>query len=119
MDDGTIGGSEKTVLHNILLIKCEASDLGLQLNQKKSELTCNDSVGGTLLCIVPALRRIDSSAANLLGAPIGDLISIDSVIAEKVNFLKIMRSRLNLLYNYDAIWLFRYSLAISKVQYIA
>ena len=32
-------------------------------------------------------------------APIGDLSSTDSVIAEKVNFLRIMRSRLNLLHN--------------------
>ena len=105
LDDGTIGGSEENVLHHFQLMKCEASDLGLQLNQRKSELICNDSVGGNLLCIAPALCRIDSSAATLLGAPIGDLSSIDSVIAEKVTFLRIMRSRLNLLHNHDAILL--------------
>ncbi len=43
LDDGSLGGAEADVLHDLQLIEREDSTLGLTLNQTKSELICDDT----------------------------------------------------------------------------
>ena len=40
LDDGTVGGSTWTVLHDLHHLESGAAELGLHLNQSKSELIC-------------------------------------------------------------------------------
>ena len=44
-----VGGAEEDVLHDFKLISWEAGALGLQLNQRKSELISDVSAGKKLL----------------------------------------------------------------------
>ena len=101
LDDGTIGGSEENVLHDFQLIKCEVRLVTSACNSTKGNLSLYVMIQWEVLFSALPQPFAGLTPAWLL-APIGDLSSIDSVIAEKVNFLRIMRSRLNLLHNYDA-----------------
>ena len=112
LDDGSLGGAEEDVLHDLQLIDCEAGCLGLQLNRGKSELICGDSAGRDLLGYVNGLCRVSIANATLLGSPIGGQVSIDDSILEKVKSLKVMRSRLTLLGKHDALCLLHHSFAI-------
>ena len=118
LDDGSLGGAEEDVLHDLQLIDNEACCLGLQLNRRKSELICGASAGRDLLGYANGLRRVNIANVTLLGSPIGGQVSIDDSILEKVKFLKVMRSRLSLLGKHDALCLLRHSFAIPKVLYI-
>ena len=44
LDDGTVGGSAETVKQDLEVIKEEGALLGLELNEKKSEVICVDPV---------------------------------------------------------------------------
>ena len=118
LDDGTLGGAEADVLYDFQLIDREARTLGLQLNQRKSELICDDSAGKDLLAVANDLCKVSPANATLLGSPIGSQDSIDSSIEEKLESLKVMRSRFSLLSKHDALCLLRYSFAIPKILYI-
>ena len=118
LDDGSLGGAEEDVLHDLQLIDNEAGCLGLQLNRGKSELICGASASRDLLGYANGLRRVSIANATLLGSPIGGQVSIDDSILEKVKFLKVMGSRLSLLGKHDALCLLRHSFAIPKVLYI-
>ena len=118
LDDGTLGGNEDEVLQDLLSIEQESSDLGLQLNHRKTELICNAPAGHEILQTAPDLCTVRPTDAMLLGSPIGQSPSVDSAICAKVNSLKVMGSRLCLLRKHDALLLLRHSFAIPKILYI-
>ena len=119
LDDGTVGGSTESVLHDLHFLESGVAELGLQLNQSKSELICDDMfVRKVMLDEAPSLSFVSCSQATLLGSPIGGQECIDHTIAEKVDMLERMGSRLHVLSSHDALLLLRHSFAISKVLYV-
>ena len=73
LDDGTLGGSLPTILHDLHLVESMALDLRLELNCHKSELICDDQASREAMLVeVPDLQVVSGGCANLLGSPIGD-----------------------------------------------
>ena len=106
LDDGTLGGSMETVLHDLALVEQLGSKLGLKLNCQKSELFCsNDDARAAILSSLQGARVIDLSDASLLGSPIGSVRSIESSLREKIELLRRMGSRLSGLLTQDALLL--------------
>ena len=104
------------VLHDLKLVEKEAGALGLQLNQSKTELICDDAtICESMLLEAPGLHVVSCSRAILLGSPIE---CVDDIIQNKVEVLQLMGSRLGLLTSHDALLLLRHSFAIPKVLYI-
>ena len=71
-----------------------------------------------MLSVAPHVQVVSRSQATLLGAPIGDIISIDTCILDKITKLEIMGERLSLLSSHDSFLLLRHSLCIQKILYI-
>ena len=110
------GGDLGDVLHDFEVFEQEAAELGLLLNQRKSEVICGDQfTRDTFLASIPEASFIDPADAFLLGSPIGDIGAISDTIDEKVRLLGIMGDRLLHLDAHDAILLLRHSFAIPKL----
>ena len=118
LDDGTLGGPVQDVLFDLQQVEAEATTLGLQLNRNKTELICDDGdVCDEVLSAVPGLRVINRGQATLLGSPIGSIDSVDDFIHHKVEKLKLMGERLELLPSQDSLLLLRHSFSIPKILY--
>ena len=77
-----------------------AAELGLQLNQCKSEVICRDTptISTIILCILGA-PVIDLTNATLLGSPLGDVSSLSELINDKVLLLKKLGAKLQHLFH--------------------
>ena len=118
LDDVTLGGDREEVLHDLKLFEQEAADLGLRLNQHKSEVICEArDTEKYVLSFIPGANVVASSDACLLGSPIGDIESVSSSIAEKIHLLGVMGERLQHLDAHIAILLLRHSFACPKLLY--
>ena len=118
LDDVSLGGPLDDILHDLNVIK-ETEELGLFLNNSKSEIICLDAtVRGTIVTTLPGALVVDSANACLLGSPIGDVISINASINEKIKDLSIMGDRFVHLSSHDSLALLRHSFAIPKLHYL-
>ena len=109
LDDGTLDGSVEDVLSDFRLVEEVAAELGLSLNQSKTELICDDLAScEAFLYEVPDLQVVSCSEASLLGSPIGSVECVDSVIQQKVAQFQLMGDRLSLLHAHDALLLLRH-----------
>ena len=61
---------------------------------------------------------MDPAYATLLGSPLGDGSCISRAIAEKIDALKRVGEKFEVLSAHDALFLFRNSFAIPKLQYL-
>ena len=103
---------------DLQVIEEESQDLGLVLNQHKSQVICSDpSSRAALLSLIPDAKFVAPSAATLLGSSVGDS-SITSTITEKTHLLRTMGLRLHHLSAQDALILLRHSFAIPKLLHI-
>ena len=118
LDDITLGGTTEDILHDLGIIE-SAANIGLTLNNHKSEIITNDPVArGTLISSFPEARLVDPSAASLLGSPLGLLNSISTALKEKVTSHQMMGDRLKYLSAHDSLLLLRNSFAIPKLLHI-
>ena len=118
LDDVTLGGNVEDLAHDLRVFQQEAAELGLRLNQRKSEIICNDSlVPSPILALIPDAAITDPNIACLLGSPIGNIESTSKAIVEKARLLEIMGDRLQHLEAHDALLLLRHSLAIPKLLF--
>ena len=118
LNDVTLSGDREEVLHDFNIFEQEAADLGLRLNQHKSEVICEArDTEKYFLSFIPGSSVIASSDACLLGSPIGDIESISSSIAEKIRLLGVMGERLQHLDARIAIFLLRHSFSIPMLLY--
>ena len=118
LDDVSLGGSVDEVLQDLEVIS-NLKDLGLSLNNQKSEIICEDAfVRSAVLSKLPGARLVSPESACLLGSPIGDVSSIDASLQNKIVSLKRMGSRLNLLSAHDSLILLHHSLSVPKLQYL-
>ncbi len=114
MDDVSIGGTLEDVQNDLQVIK-DAEILGLSLNPKKCELVCVDhTVRGHLVVALPGVEIV----VSLLGSPLGDIVSIDRAVKEKLEALKVMGSRFQHISAHDALTLLRHSFSIPKLRYL-
>ena len=94
LDDVSMAGFTEDILHDLEVIKA-AEELGLVLNNSKSEIICSDASGrGTIITALPGAKVVDPERACLLGSPLGDISSIDICLDEKIKDLYTMGSRL-------------------------
>ena len=94
LDDVSLGGTTEDILQDLEVIE-SAEEIGLHLNNGKSEIICHDPVRGTILFSLPGAHVVDSSDACLLGSPIGNLDSVTAALRGKINSLEVMGERLS------------------------
>ena len=71
LDGGTIGDTAEVVTHDLELVYQEGAELGLQLNEQKSEVVGSDPAAREeVLPSIPGAREINSKSAVLLDSPI-------------------------------------------------
>ena len=118
LDDGTLGGNEEMLRHDLEVVEWEGAELGLKLNHLKSEVICSvPDIRNSILSYLPGARVVDPGDAILLGSSIGDVTSISLSLSKKTQLLRKMGDRLQLLSTHDAILLLRHSLALPKLLY--
>ena len=118
LDDVSIGGPVEDVLHDLEIIQA-VEELGLFLNNSKSEIICrDDAVRGAIIMALPGAMVVEPERACLLGSPLGDVASISASLDEKVHALSIMGARLSHLSAHDSLTLLRHSFAIPKLRYL-
>jgi hypothetical protein len=117
LDDASIGGDMETLSADLTTFGEEAGKLGLCLNLQKSELIRLPEVDN-LPSSFRDMKLVQPKDAVLLGSPIGDVSSIDTVIKEKIDSFTTMGERLAYLARHDALLLLRHAFALPKVLYI-
>ena len=116
LDDGTLGGSIEDLRHDLEEVKRVGAEIGLQLNEGKTEIICcNHDTKELLLPFLPGALVVEPQEATLLGSPIGEVSAISSTLSEKTNALRTMGDRLTHLSSHDAILLLKHSLALPKL----
>ena len=117
LDDVTLGGSCEDLIHDIQVMR-DAADSGLTLNAGKCEIESdNMTICGTLLVALPGAKLVGVSQAQLLGSPLGDDECVSAALAEKVEALRRLGERLQLLTAHDALILLRNCFALPKLSY--
>ena len=85
----------------------------------KCEIISYDmTTNGTLLVSLPGTRLERLLDAELLGSPLGDDAKISAVLADKVESLRRLGDRLQLLSTHDALILLRNCFALPKLLYV-
>ena len=118
MDDGTIGGQLDDLLHDLDTVRRIRPTLGLQLKEDKCEIVTDDEdVTSRFRAVMPSIRHSSCSDATLLGAPIGDISSIDTVLTNKLTDFQRLASRLTTLGAHDALFLLKNCFGMPKLLY--
>ena len=119
LDDRIMGGCLSDILHDLQNLEVLASDLGLRLNQDKSELFCSDpATRREILSTVPGLHVLFHDEVAVLGSPVGVIESLSGAILEKVERLHLMGDRLHLMHAHDALLLLRHSFSMPKILHM-
>src|SRR5664279_5500906 len=118
IDDGTIGGNQSDILHDIHLIKAEGEIIGLTLNETKCELITSDhEVVHAVRNVLPSVTHVDPLDAIVLGAPIGGDVIIDTVLHCKLKEFRLLAERLKKLNTHDAFYLLKNCFSLPKLMY--
>ena len=118
MDDGTLEGSRSEFLQYLEVLNLEGHDLGLQLNNQKSQIiSSDDSSIAAILSILEGARTVDPSNDNLLGSPIGNIDSISVILRGTMEFWDSWVIDGNSYLHKMPLSLLRLSLAIHKLLY--
>jgi hypothetical protein len=81
LNDGTISGELRDLLHDLDTVRRVGATLSLLLNVNKYEIVTNDgSVVSSFRAVITNILHIPRNDAVLLNAPIGDELSIDTVL---------------------------------------
>jgi hypothetical protein len=118
LDDGCLGGCVDGLLHDLESVRRIGPTLGLVLNEDKCEIVSDDvSVVASVKAVMPNIRHIPSNEAVLLGAPVGDDKSVDTVLSSKLTTFRLLASRLTTLNAHDALFLLKNCFSIPKLLY--
>jgi hypothetical protein len=119
LDDGTLAGSLEDVKADLANIKDAAKRINLELNCSKSEMICiDDKTQSSMLESSPTIIVVKPSNATLLGSPIGDVPSINTILQSKIDQLQLLGSRLQHLHSHDALCILRNAFSLPKILYI-
>ena len=123
LDDATIGGPVDSVLADLQKVIPALSQIGLDVNPSKSELinvTCDQESLDTFLvsvkALLPELKLTSPNDLEILGAPISHQ-AMESVMAKKLDHLKLMTDRLQMIDQHAAFFLLSHCLAIPRLMY--
>ena len=118
LDDGTLGGRVSNLLQDLDTVLTVGPTIGLHLNEDKCEIiTGDDSVVQSIRAVLPNIRHIPCAEAVLLGAPIGDETSVDTVLSSKLVVFRRLASRLTTLHAHDALYLLKNCFSTPKLLY--
>jgi hypothetical protein len=96
LDDGTIGGELRDLLHDLDTVRRVGATLGQLLSDNKCEIVNNDDgVVSSFRAVMPNIQHILCNDEVLLGAPNGDQSSTDTVLHSKLTNFQRLGSRLN------------------------
>ena len=105
LDDGSLGGVVSSLLRNLEITRRIGPSVGLLLNEDKCEIvTDDDSIVADIQSVLPRVRHVPRSEAVLLGAPVGDETSVDTVLRSKLVDFRRLASRLITLNAHDALF---------------
>jgi hypothetical protein len=123
LDDSTLCGDAKSVIRDFENIKKASTTLGLDINMKKCELVIVDQQSEENTALLnnfckenPAITRVGQEELTLLGAPVMPE-SIEAVLTSKLESLKLMSRRLELLDSHDAMYLLKNCFSLPKLNY--
>ena len=123
LDDSTLAGDAKSVIADFQKIKAASETLGLDINNKKCELMVIDQQSPENTTLLqnfcennPAIRVIGNKDLTLLGAPVSPE-AIEEVLNSKLESLKLMTKRLELLDSHEAMYLLKNCFALPKLNY--
>ena len=107
------------VISDLYTIEEAAEQLGLSLNHSKSESVCSDPmVKREMLSVSTDFHSVDPADACLLGAPLGEMDSINVALKQKSDELKLMGERLQVLFSHDALCLLTDTFSLPKTLYL-
>jgi hypothetical protein len=120
IDDGTLGGTPDQVKEDLCLLDEAAREINLSLNMAKCEIISTDVLASSpLVSAYPSLACTSSSDVILLGSPIGSSAQcMDAVLQTKIDNLRTLGGRLELLHAHDALCLLRHAFSVPKVLHV-
>jgi hypothetical protein len=118
MDDGTLGGNLDTLLADFDMIVNQSKSLGLTVSTSKCELiTDNDELVQQFRLVASDIKHVKTSAAMLLGAPVGGEQSVVEVLTTKLHELRRMSDRISQFNAHDALFLLKNCFSIPKLTH--
>ena len=122
LDDSNMADSPQIVLEDLQYLLRELNKIGLSINSSKCELTCLNlensiAVIDNFKQLLPDLKITSIDESIILGSPIAAQ-GVRSEIKSKLDALKRMISRLNLIDPHQAFVLLKNSFAIPKMTYL-
>ena len=122
LDDSNIADSPQIVLNDLQFLLSELKKIGLTINASKCELIClnledSNQVINNFKQLLPDLKITSIEESIILGSPIAAQ-GMRSEMESKLNALKRMISRLNLIDPHQAFVLLKNSFAIPKMTYL-
>jgi hypothetical protein len=118
LDDGSLGGVVSSLLRDLETVRCVGPSVGLLLNEDKCEIvTDDDSVVADIKSVLPSVRHVPRREAVLLGAPVGDETSVDTVLHSKLVEFRRLAGRLITLNAHDALFLLKNCFGLPKLLY--
>ena len=127
LDNGTLGGSVESVLHDYKMIQNTGKNLGLEVNSTKCELYCirpesidTSNIYEKFCSASPNqinLILLQDKDLTLLGAPILQ-DAIESTLTAKLKSLDLMIERLIEIDAHEALFLLRHCFSIPKLTYL-
>ena len=114
--------SPEVVLADLQFLQNELKKIGLSLNESKCELTClnmedPNPVIENFRRVIPDLKITSIDELIILGSPIADQ-GVQTEIKSKLEALKRMTSRLDLIDPHQAFVLLKHSFSIPKMYYL-
>ena len=118
LDDGSLGGHVSSLLSDLEIVRRVGPSIGLVLNDVKCEIVTDDiSVVSNMKSVMPHIRHIPCCEAVLLGAPVGDLTAVETVLNSKLAVFRLLASRLTSLSAHDALFLLKNCFSLPKLLY--
>jgi hypothetical protein len=119
LDDLSLLGQAESVLRDLLYLIPACSNIGLELNPEKCELTFLGESHESENCqefyeLLPDLKSVPLSEVTLLGAAMGDT-SLDTLLKEFLTSFGVVTQRLLKLSSHDAFFLLRTCLSMPKL----
>lgn len=117
LDDGTLAGTQDSLLEDLQLVKTRGESMGLVLSPSKCEIIASSEVIiRAVKSVLPEASVVKPTDSTLLGAPLGHN-AIAAVLDEKFRDLKRMEERIGDLDSHDALYLLTKCLTLPRLTY--
>ena len=123
LDDVTVGGEPSVVLADLRKIQSVSQQIGLSLNNSKSEIIIiggnrqqAESIASEFLDVAPGIKIVPLEEATLLGSPLVDE-GIPAIIKEKTEALERVRKNLTDIGTHNSLYLLKNCFLLPKLLY--